>query len=65
MFFFQTNVDDEMSGEFGDNISISSKRKSIVIDEGNVRSISYFSDYVFCFNSFPLFIYLFFCGILI
>lgn len=64
MFFFQTNVDDEMSGEFGDNISVSSKRKSIVIDEGNVRSISYFSDYVFCFNSFSLFIY-FFCGILI
>lgn len=59
-FFFQTNVDDEMSGEFGDNISVSSKRKSIVIDEGNVRSISYFSDYVFCFNSFSLFIYFFF-----
>lgn len=58
-FFFQTNVDDEMSGEFGDNISVSSKRKSIVIDEGNVRSISYFSDYVFCFNSFSLFIYFF------
>ncbi|PBC25293.1 ABC transporter G family member [Apis cerana cerana] len=34
-----TNVDDEMSGEFGDNISISSKRKSIVIDEGNIPSM--------------------------
>lgn len=46
-FFFQTNVDDEMSGEFGDNISVSSKRKSIVIDEGNVRSFLCF--FLLCF----------------
>lgn len=47
-----------MSGEFGDNISISSKRKSIVIDEGNVRSfLCFFFIMFFCFNSLPLFIF--------
>lgn len=51
-----------MSGEFGDNISVSSKRKSIVIDEGNVCSFLcfFFLIMFFCFNSHSLFIYYFF-----
>lgn len=49
-----------MSGEFGDNISISSKRKSIVIDEGNVRSFLCF--FLLCFFVLILFHYLFFWG---
>ncbi|XP_050483054.1 ABC transporter G family member 23 [Bombus huntii] len=33
------HVDDEMSGEFGDNVSVSSRRKSIVIDHLNVSDL--------------------------
>lgn len=47
-----------MSGEFGDNISVSSKRKSIVIDEGNVRSFLCF--FFIMFFILILFYYLFF-----
>lgn len=38
MIMFQ-NVDDEMSGEFGDNVSISSRRKSIVVTEEEIVRI--------------------------
>lgn len=31
----EVNADDEMSGEFGDNVSISSRRKSIVINDAS------------------------------
>ncbi|XP_032678844.1 ABC transporter G family member 23 [Odontomachus brunneus] len=35
----ENDVDDEMSGEFGDNVSISSRRRSVVIvDDGNLPS---------------------------
>lgn len=37
LLFGLQDVDDEMSGEFGDNVSISSRRRSVVIaDDGNV-----------------------------
>ncbi|KAI4501773.1 hypothetical protein M0802_003108 [Mischocyttarus mexicanus] len=36
----QPDADDEMSGEFGDNVSISSRRRSIVVtDEGNIPEL--------------------------
>jgi len=38
---------DEMSGEFGDNVSISSRRKSVVIVEDNNVIISYINIYIY------------------
>ncbi|XP_066603783.1 ABC transporter G family member 23 [Prorops nasuta] len=36
----EADVDDEMSGEFGDNVSISSRRRSIAVnDDGNVPDL--------------------------
>ncbi|XP_033207957.1 ABC transporter G family member 23-like [Belonocnema kinseyi] len=35
----EANVDDEMSGEFGDNVSISSRRKSIVVTEEEIAAV--------------------------
>ncbi|XP_017765789.1 PREDICTED: ABC transporter G family member 20-like [Eufriesea mexicana] len=35
----EANPEDEMSGEFGDNVSVSSRRKSIVIDDANVPEL--------------------------
>ncbi|XP_035721767.1 ABC transporter G family member 20-like isoform X1 [Vespa mandarinia] len=36
----EIDVDDEMSGEFGDNVSISSRRRSIVVmDDGNLPEL--------------------------
>ncbi|CAK9808492.1 ABC transporter G family member 23 [Anthophora quadrimaculata] len=35
----EADADDEMSGEFGDNVSLSSRRKSVVIDEENVPEL--------------------------
>ncbi|XP_076758531.1 ABC transporter G family member 23 [Xylocopa sonorina] len=35
----EVDVDDEMSGEFGDNVSISSRRRSVTINDGNVSDL--------------------------
>lgn len=35
----EVDADDEMSGEFGDNVSVSSRRRSIAVNDGNVPEL--------------------------
>ncbi|XP_076175367.1 ABC transporter G family member 23 [Ptiloglossa arizonensis] len=35
----ENHADDEMSGEFGDNVSVSSRRRSVAVDDGNVPEL--------------------------
>ncbi|XP_078032938.1 ABC transporter G family member 23 [Augochlora pura] len=35
----EVDVDDEMSGEFGDNVSVSSRRRSVAVNDGNVPEL--------------------------
>ncbi|XP_029034765.2 ABC transporter G family member 20-like [Osmia bicornis bicornis] len=35
----EVDADDEMSGEFGDNVSLSSRRRSVAVDDGNVPEL--------------------------
>ncbi|CAL7937625.1 unnamed protein product [Xylocopa violacea] len=35
----EVDADDEMSGEFGDNVSISSRRRSVTVNDGNVSDL--------------------------
>lgn len=41
-------IDDELSGEFGDNVSVSSRRKSVVINDDGVSLFNRFSLHKTC-----------------